>query len=90
MNNFEHLLKFCFLEIFVINKCLEFTLISFGILKYDCIIKTIEMFNFLLLINSSVTIEFSFLFSIISAMISSKTINILGFFTYIVFFNIVL
>ena len=53
MNNFENVLKFCSLEIFIINKCVEFTLTCFGILKYDCIIKTIEMFNFLLLINKT-------------------------------------
>ena len=35
------------------------------------------MFSFLRLINNSVTIEFSFLLLIISAIISSKTINIL-------------
>ena len=46
------------------------------------------MFNFLPLINNSVTIELSFLLLIISPMISLKTINILRFFIYVVFLNI--
>ena len=37
---------------------LEFSLTSFGTLKYDCVIKTIEMFNFVPLINNSVIIRF--------------------------------
>ena len=56
---------------------LEFTL------KYECVIKTIEIFNFLPLINNSVTIEFSFLLLIISAIISSKTINTFPFLFYL-------
>ena len=64
-------------RIFMIKKWVEFSLTSFGNLKYDWVIKTREMFNFLLLINNSVTIEFSFLLLIILAIISSKTINIL-------------
>ena len=59
------------------KKPVEFSLTSFGILNYDCVIKTREMFNFLPLINKSVTIELSFLLLIISAIISPKTINIL-------------
>ena len=47
--------------IFMIKKWVEFSLTSFGTLKYGCVIKTGEMFNFLPLINNSVTIEFSFL-----------------------------
>ena len=35
---------------------------------YDCVIKTRDIFSFLPLINNSVTIEFSFLLLIISAM----------------------
>ena len=37
-----------------------FHLTSFDILKYDCVIKTREMFSFLPLINNSVTIELRF------------------------------
>ena len=37
------------------KKWVEFSLTSFGTLKYDCVIKTIEMFNFVPLINNSVT-----------------------------------
>ena len=61
------------------KKWVEFGLTSFGTLKFDCVIKTIEMFNFLLLINNSVTTGFIFLLLIISTIISSKTINILRF-----------
>ena len=43
------------------------------------VIKTREMFSFLPLINNSVTIELNFLILSISAIISSKTINILRF-----------
>ena len=53
-------------------------LTSFATLNYDCVIKT--MFNFLLVINNSVTIALSFLLLIILAMISSKTNNTLSFF----------
>ena len=63
--------------IFIMKKWVEFSLTSFGTLNYDCVIKTIEIFSFLPLRNKSVTIEFSFLLLIISAIISSKTINIL-------------
>ena len=59
------------------KKWVEFRLTSFGTLKYDYAIKTREMFIFLRLIIKSVTIEFSFLLLIISAIISSKTISIL-------------
>ena len=40
--------------------CREFNLTSFGTLKYDCVIKTIEILSFLPLINNSVTIGFNF------------------------------
>ena len=63
--------------IFIIKKCVVFSLTSFGTLKYDCVIKTRQIFNFLPLMNNYVTIEFSFLLLIISAIISSKTISIL-------------
>ena len=69
--------SFLLFSIFMITKWLEFSLTSFGTLKYDFVIKTIVMFYFLPLTNNSVTIEFSFLLLIISAIISSKTINIL-------------
>ena len=62
------------------KKCVEFNLTSFGTLKYDYVIKTTEILSFLPLINYSVTIEFNLLLLIISANISSKTINILRLF----------
>ena len=45
----------------MMEKILEFCLTSFGTLKYDCVIKTTEMFHFLPLINSSVTTALIFL-----------------------------
>ena len=53
------------LGIFIIKRVV-LSLTSFGTLKNDCTIKTIEMFNLLPLINSSVTIKFIFLLLIIS------------------------
>ena len=44
----------------MIKKWVEFSLTSIGTLKYDCVIKALEIINFLLLINISVTIEFNF------------------------------
>ena len=69
-----------YLGFFIIEKCVVFNLTSLGTLKYDCVIKTIEMFNFLPLINSSVTIGLSFLLLIISAIIPSKKNNTSRFF----------
>ena len=61
------------------KKWVEFSLLSFGTLTFHCVIKTIEMFNFVPLRNNSVTTGFSFLLLIISSITSSKTINILRF-----------
>ena len=63
--------------LFIMKKWVVFNLTSFGTLKYDYIIKTREIFDFLPLINNSVTTEFNFLLLIKSAIISSKNINIL-------------
>ena len=68
------------LGIFIMKKCVEFNFTSFGTLKYDCVIKTIEILSFLPLINNSVTIGFNLLLLIISAIISSKITNTLRFF----------
>ena len=76
-----NLLKFSFIWILTIKfSCVVFSLTSFGILKYDCVIRIIEMLNFLPLINNSVTAGFSFMLLIISEILSSKTINTLRFF----------
>ena len=42
------------------KKWVGFSLTSFGNLKCDCVIKTIEMFNFLPVINNPATTGFSF------------------------------
>ena len=44
-----------------LKKWLVFSLTSFRTLKYDWVIKTRKIFNFLPLINNLVAIEFSFL-----------------------------
>ena len=66
------------------EKLVEFSLRSFKTLNHDYVIKTVEILNFLPLINKSVTTEFSFLLLTISAMISTKTINILRIHQYFV------
>ena len=63
--------------IFIIKKCVVFSLTYFCTLKYGFIIKTTKMFNFLPLTSSSVTAGSSSLSLIIAAIISSKTVNIL-------------
>ena len=46
-----------FIEVlFYLELWVEFSLTSFGTLKYVCVIKAIEMFNFLPLINNLVKI----------------------------------
>ena len=62
-----------------IKKCVQFSLTSLHTLKYDCVMKTIEIFDFIPLINNLVTTGFNLLLLIISAIILSKTINILCF-----------
>ena len=49
------------------KKWVEFSLLSFGTLTFHCVVRTIEMFNFVPLRNNSVTTGFSFLLSIISS-----------------------
>ena len=43
------------------KKWVEFSLTSFGTLNYDCVIKTIEIFNFVPPIKNSVTTGFIYL-----------------------------
>ena len=65
--------------IFIIKKCVWFRLISFGTEKWVCVIKTVKIFSFLPLINSSVTTWLNILLLIMSAIILSKTSNALHF-----------
>ena len=60
-------LKFSFVWNFHNKKYVVFSLSFLGSLKHDCVIKTIDMFNFLPLIKNSFTTGFSFLLLIISA-----------------------
>ena len=62
--------SYLLLGIIKIKMRVEFSITSFGTLKYDCVIKTREMLNFLTLINKSVNIELSSLLWIISATLS--------------------
>ena len=57
-----------------------YSLTSYGTLKYDYVIKTIQMFNFQPLTNISVTTGLSFLLLMTSAIISSKTTTLYVFF----------
>ena len=75
MNDLTQFAEVLLLGIFIVKKCVEFNRTSFGTLKYDCVIKTMEILSFLPLINNSVTIRFSLLLLIISAIISSKIIS---------------
>ena len=61
----------------MIKTWVKYNLTSFGTLKFDCVIKTKEIFSFLPLINNSVTIEFSFLLLIMSAIVLLKKMSIL-------------
>ena len=62
MNDLLQFVEVLFYLEFSRKKWLVFSLTSFGTLKYDWVIKTREIFNFLPLINNSVTTEFSFYF----------------------------
>ena len=53
---------------------------SFGASKYDCVIKTRQVFNFFPLINNSFTVLLSFWLFCTSGMVSSNTISTLHFF----------
>ena len=50
MNDYTQFVEVLFCVEFLNKKCVVFIPMSFGTLKYDCIIKTREMFNFLPLI----------------------------------------
>ena len=58
----------------MIKKCVVLSLLSFGTGKYDCVIKTKEIFSFLPLINNSMTTGWSLLLLITSAILPSSTI----------------
>ena len=74
------LLTLTFIWNFHNKKCIVFSLTSFGALKYDCVIKTRKMFNFLYLINKLGTIDLRFLLLCISAIIPN-TVNTLRYFS---------
>ena len=58
MNGLMQLVHVLFrLEFFMIKKCAELSLTSFGTLNSDCVINTIGVFIFLPLIKNSVTIR---------------------------------
>ena len=77
---YSNLLKLSFVWNFHNKKVCRIYLKSLGTLKYDWVIKTIEILSFLPLINNSVTTGLSLLLLIISAIMSSNTIIILRFF----------
>ena len=65
MNDLLQFVEALLFGIFIIKIYAQFSPTCFGTLKYDCVIKTSEMFTFLPLINSSVTTELSLLLLII-------------------------
>ena len=71
INNFLNLSLFWILQDEKV--CSVFSITSFGTKKYDYVMNIKEIFNFL--ISSSMTTGWSFLLLIISAIISSNTIN---------------
>ena len=75
MNDLKQLVGvlFFFFGIFMIKKCVEFSLTSFGTLKY-------EILSFLPLVKNPVTTGLRFLLLMISAIVSSNTIDVLRFF----------
>ena len=52
MNDLLQFVEALLFGIFIIKIYAQFSLTCFGTLKYDCVIKTSEMFTFLPLINS--------------------------------------
>ena len=74
-----NLIKLSFVWSFHKERCVEFSLTCSGTLKYSYRTKTVGIFNFVSLINNSVTTGFIFFILIISAIISSKTTNTLRF-----------
>ena len=83
MNDLLQSAEVLFIWNFHNKKCVELNLTFFSTLKHGWVTKTIE--SFLPLINNSVTTGLSFLLLIISAIISSKTINTLRFFPRLYF-----
>ena len=57
-----NLLKLSLSCTFYDQKCVQFSLTSFGALRYDCVIKSSEMFGFLPPVRSSVTRDISNLY----------------------------
>ena len=70
----------------MIKKYVQFSLTSLGTLKYDFVINTIEVFNFIPLINNSVTIGLSFSLSC-QQLHHQKLLILYTSLTSIVFFN---
>ena len=59
MNDLVQFVEVLF-AIFAINKWLVFSLTFFGTLRYNCVIKTREIFNFISLINNSALLNLAF------------------------------
>ena len=70
----------------MIKKYVQFSLTSFGTLKHDFVINAIEVFNFLPLINNSVTIGLSFSLSF-QQFRHQKLLILYSSLTSVVFFN---
>ena len=60
MNDLLQFVEVIFFGIIAIKKWVVLSLKSFGVLKYDCVIETREMFNFLPLTNNSLLLNLAF------------------------------
>ena len=72
-------------EIFIMKMRVVFNPTSIGAWKYDCVMKIKDIFNFLPLINSSVTSGWSFLLLIMSTIVWANAINTFCYFPRLYF-----
>ena len=84
MNGLMQFVEVLLLGIFIIKKWVKFSLTSFSTLNYDCVMKTLEMFNSLPLINNLLLLDLVFIINHISNHIV-KNYEYFMFFTYILF-----
>ena len=68
--------------ILMITKWVKFSLTSFGTLKYDCVIKTIEMFNFIPLINNLLQMDLVFYYLSYQESFHQKLLRFYVFYLY--------
>ena len=82
-----NMLKFLFVWNFHSKMCIESSLISFSMAKWDCVIKTRKMFSSEPLINNLLAIGLNFYFKTYQQSYHEKQL-IFMFFIWFVFFNV--